>query len=61
MTIKILAFAGSTRSNSFNQKLLDIAALGAIDSGAQVTHIHLGDYPGNSSVVLFGARSRGVR
>ena len=45
MTMKILAFAGSTRSNSLNQKLLDIAALGAIESGAQVTQIHLGDYP----------------
>ncbi|PAJ80844.1 NADPH-dependent FMN reductase [Burkholderia ubonensis] len=45
MSIKILAFCGSTRSGSFNQKLLDIAAQGALESGAQVTHIHLNDYP----------------
>ncbi len=43
--MKILAFAGSTRSDSLNQKLLDIAALGAIEAGAQVTSIRLGDYP----------------
>src|SRR5215469_3401412 len=45
MPIKILAFSGSTRRHSLNQKLLDVAALGAIESGAHVTCIHLGDYP----------------
>jgi NAD(P)H-dependent FMN reductase len=45
MTMKILAFAGSSRSNSLNQKLLDIAAMAAAESGAQVTSIHLRDYP----------------
>ncbi|NTX19643.1 NADPH-dependent FMN reductase [Burkholderia cepacia] len=44
MSIKILAFCGSTRSGSFNQKLLEIAAQGALESGAQVTHVHLNDY-----------------
>ncbi|WP_321910270.1 NAD(P)H-dependent oxidoreductase [Paraburkholderia sp. J11-2] len=43
--MKILAFAGSSRSNSLNQKLLDIAAMAAIEAGAQVTSIHLRDYP----------------
>jgi NAD(P)H-dependent FMN reductase len=45
MTISILAFAGSTRRDSLNEKLLDIAARGAIESGAKVTRISLADYP----------------
>jgi NAD(P)H-dependent FMN reductase len=45
MTISILAFAGSIRRDSLNEKLLDIAARGAIESGAEVTRISLGDYP----------------
>jgi NAD(P)H-dependent FMN reductase len=45
MTIKILAFSGSTRRNSFNRKLLGVAIQGAIESGAHVTHIDLSDYP----------------
>jgi hypothetical protein len=36
MQIKILALCGSSRRASLNQKLLDIAALGAVDAGAQV-------------------------
>ncbi|HEY3599024.1 MAG TPA: NAD(P)H-dependent oxidoreductase [Paraburkholderia sp.] len=44
MTIKILAFSGSARSDSFNHKLLKVAALGAADSGAEVTNISLGHY-----------------
>lgn len=42
---KILAFAGSTRQDSFNKKLVRIAADGARESGAEVTLIDLRDYP----------------
>ena len=44
-TPKILAFAGSTRSGSFNKKLIDFAADAAGKSGADVTLIDLRDYP----------------
>ena len=40
----ILAFAGSTRANSWNQKMLHIASEGARLSGAIVTEIRLSDY-----------------
>lgn len=42
---KILAFAGSTRTNSFNKKLVKVAAAGAREVGADVTAIDLRDYP----------------
>lgn len=42
---KILAFAGSSRTDSFNKKLVKIAALGAESAGATVTVIDLADYP----------------
>jgi NAD(P)H-dependent FMN reductase len=42
---KILAFAGSTRSGSFNKKLIAIAAASARAVGAEVTLIDLRDYP----------------
>ncbi len=42
---RILAFAGSTRRESFNGRLLQIAAQGAQDAGADVTHVDLRDYP----------------
>ena len=42
---KILAFAGSSRTDSFNKKLVKIAALGAENAGAKVTLIDLADYP----------------
>lgn len=42
---KILAFAGSTRTDSFNKKLIKIAATGAREAGADVTIIDLRDYP----------------
>ncbi len=42
---KILAFAGSTRIDSFNKKLVKIAADGAVENGADVTIIDLRDYP----------------
>jgi len=41
---KILAFAGSTRTDSFNKKLVRIAVSGARQAGAEVTHIDLRDY-----------------
>lgn len=44
-TPKILAFAGSTRSESFNKKLVKIAAAGARAAGAEVTYLDLRDIP----------------
>ncbi len=43
-TPKILAFAGSTRTDSFNKKLVKIAMMGAQAAGAQVTYIDLRDF-----------------
>ncbi|HEV3164045.1 MAG TPA: NAD(P)H-dependent oxidoreductase [Isosphaeraceae bacterium] len=40
---RILAFAGSTRTDSFNKKLVRIAAKGAEEAGAAVTLIDLRD------------------
>ena len=45
MTPKILAFAGSTRTDSFNKKLIQVAAKGAQAAGAEVTLIDLRDFP----------------
>jgi NAD(P)H-dependent FMN reductase len=45
MTPKILAFAGSTRKDSFNRQALEHAMRGARDAGAEVTRIDLNDYP----------------
>lgn len=45
MTPRILAFAGSLRSESFNKKLVKIAIAGARDAGAEVTYVDLRDYP----------------
>ncbi|WP_199338338.1 NADPH-dependent FMN reductase [Nostoc sp. FACHB-133] len=42
---KILAFAGSTRIDSYNKKLVKIAAAGAKAAGAEVTYIDLRDLP----------------
>ncbi len=42
---KILAFAGSARKDSYNKKLVKIAAAGADDAGAAVTVIDLADFP----------------
>ncbi len=41
----ILAFAGSARRDSFNKKLIRIAARGAEAAGAKVTLVDLADYP----------------
>lgn len=43
--IKILAFAGSLRKDSYNKKLVKIAVKGAQEAGAFVTYIDLEDYP----------------
>lgn len=42
---KILAFSGSARKDSYNQKLVKIAAGGAEKAGAEVNLINLGDFP----------------
>jgi NAD(P)H-dependent FMN reductase len=42
-TPKILAFAGSTRTDSYNKKVVKIAAAGARSAGAEVTYIDLRD------------------
>jgi chromate reductase, NAD(P)H dehydrogenase (quinone) len=43
MTTKILAFAGSTRKDSFNKKLVKIAIAGAKAAGAEVTYLDFRD------------------
>jgi NAD(P)H-dependent FMN reductase len=45
MVPRILAFAGSTRRESFNKRLVHIAAKGAKDAGSEVTLIDLKDFP----------------
>lgn len=42
---KIVAFSGSARQGSFNQKLVKIAAEGAKQAGVAVTVVDLADYP----------------
>lgn len=42
---RILAFAGSARADSYNKRLVRIAARAAEDAGAQVSLIDLKDYP----------------
>ncbi|WP_017654447.1 NADPH-dependent FMN reductase [Fortiea contorta] len=43
--IKILSFAGSSRIESFNKKLVKVASVGAKNAGAEVNFIDLLDYP----------------
>ncbi len=43
--IRILAFGGSLRQDSYNQKLAAIAAQGAREAGSEVTLIALRDFP----------------
>lgn len=43
--IRILAFAGSARRDSFNRKLASCAAAKARAGGAEVTLVELADYP----------------
>jgi len=45
MTPRILAFAGSTRRQSFNKKLVHNAVRGAREAGAEVTLLDLKDLP----------------
>lgn len=42
---KVLAFAGSTRKESFNKRLVKIAAESVSKAGADVTIVDLRDYP----------------
>jgi len=42
---KILAFAGSTRRESFNRRLIAVAAKAAEEAGGEVTLVELLDYP----------------
>ncbi len=42
---KILAFAGSTRTESFNKKLIKVAVAAAKNAGAEVTLVDLRDFP----------------
>ena len=44
-TPRILAFAGSLRKESYNKKLVKVAAEGARAAGAQVNFIDLRDFP----------------
>ena len=44
-TARILAFAGSSRKESWNRKVLEIAVAGARDAQAAVTLVNLADYP----------------
>ena len=55
MMPRILAFASSTRRESFNKKLVAIAAQGAREAGAEVTVIDLKDFP----LPLLGHRRTG--
>lgn len=45
MAPKILAFAGSARQDSYNKKLVRIAAAGARMAGVEVTLVDLHDFP----------------
>ena len=44
MTARIVAFAGSIRRESLNTKLVNIAAKGARNAGAEVVDVKLADY-----------------
>lgn len=44
-TLKILAFAGSTRLDSYNKKLVKIACEGAFQEKVETTFIDLKDFP----------------
>ena len=45
MVVKILALAGSLRKDSYNKKLVKVAAEGARAAGAEVTVIDMKDFP----------------
>jgi len=43
--VKLLAFCGSAREGSYNQKLLDIVVEATRQAGAEVTQTALADFP----------------
>jgi chromate reductase len=43
-SLKLVAFAGSTREGSFNQSVLDAVADAAVEAGASVTRVRLGEF-----------------
>ncbi len=45
MSVKILVFAGSARSDSLNKKLARAAAAAVRNAGGEATYIDLADYP----------------
>jgi len=66
MTVKLLAFAGSTRRGSLNQALLDLAVKEARARGAEVTAIRLKDfalpiYDGDLEVEAFPQAARDLK
>lgn len=66
MTVKLLAFAGSTRNGSLNQALLDLAVKEARARGAEVTAIRLKDfalpiYDGDMEVEAFPQAARDLK
>jgi chromate reductase len=66
MTVKLLAFAGSTRTGSLNQALLDLAVVEARGRGAEVTAIRLKDfalpiYDGDLEQSAFPAMARELK
>ena len=66
MTVKLLAFAGSTRTGSHNQALLDLAVAEARALGAEVTAIRLKDfalpiYDGDLEQSAFPAAARELK
>jgi chromate reductase len=66
MTAKLLAFAGSTRTGSLNQALLDLAVAEARARGAEVTAIRLKDfalplYDGDLEQSTFPASARELK
>jgi chromate reductase len=66
MTVKLLAFAGSTRGGSLNQALLDLAVAEARARGAEVTEIRLKDfdlplYDGDLEVSAFPGAARELK
>jgi NAD(P)H-dependent FMN reductase len=63
---RLLALAGSTRADSFNQRLLDFAATAGREAGAEVTSVRLRDfdlplYDGDLEARAFPARADELR
>lgn len=66
MTIRLLAFAGSTRAGALNQALVDLATAQARARGAEVTEIRLKDfalplYDGDLEANDFPAKARELK